>query len=67
MKIVATLCDVNGVVHAGALPETRSYIIDIPDDCIPQQIARHVQSMKDEKLTYEYLQLSPLLEETHER
>lgn len=59
MKIVATLTDVAGVVHANGSPESRSYIIEIPNENVPQPILDHINYSED-KITYSYLYFSVL-------
>ena len=67
MKIIATVCDVAGVVHAGATPESKSVVLEIPDDKVPQLLKQYLKNKKwategENRYTYEYLSFS-LVEE----
>lgn len=67
MKIIATVCDVGGVVHAGATPESRSVVLEIPDDKVPPLLKQYFKSKKwategKNRYNYDYLSFS-LLEE----
>jgi hypothetical protein len=44
MKIVATVTDVNPVIHAGGSPDISSGIIEIPDDKIPRIVNGYFES-----------------------
>lgn len=65
MKIVATVTDAAGVVHAGASIEARSAIIDIPDESLPPVVKTYLKNLEwakqgENRHTYEYLTFSIL-------
>jgi len=71
MKIVATVTDAGGVVHAGASIEARSAIIEIPDANIPSVVRRYLTNRKwaaegPNRHTYEYLTFSIYEEAPHD-
>uniref|UniRef100_A0A6M3JYQ2 Uncharacterized protein n=1 Tax=viral metagenome TaxID=1070528 RepID=A0A6M3JYQ2_9ZZZZ len=71
MRIIATVTDAGGVVNAGASIESRSAIIEIPDNAVPEIIKRYFASEKwasegANRYTYKYLTFS-LLEANNER
>jgi hypothetical protein len=68
MKIIATVSDATGVVHAGALCEHRSAIIDIPDDSLPPLLKQYLDNKKwvkdgENRCSYDYLSFSILDED----
>jgi hypothetical protein len=46
MKIVATVTDVGAVIHAGGAAESRSCIIDIPNEALPELLKRYLANKK---------------------
>jgi hypothetical protein len=68
MKIVVTITDAGGVVHAGASIEARSAIIEIPDEKLPNIVEKYLECRKwvseaPNRHTYEYMTFSILDEE----
>jgi len=68
MKIVVTITDAAGVVHAGATIESRSAILEIPNDKLPTIVKQYLENkvwakQKEGRYTYEYMTFSILDEE----
>lgn len=67
MKIVATVTNVDSVVHCGGHAESRSAIIDIPESLLPSLVLKYLANQKHAKEnkydTYEDLSFSILEED----
>lgn len=49
MKIVATVTNVDSVVHCGGHAESRSAIIDIPESLLPSLVLEYLANQKRAK------------------
>ena len=49
MKIVFTIADASGLIHAGLDVERESFIIEVPDESIPIQVKKLLEYRRERR------------------